>query len=103
MTPEQEQQVTEVETGAASQMRRVAAREGRGRDVFHWEASSAQKIRLPSDPSPWGVNGKVVGQGMLSRNTRMAAALGVPALTLPTSLTTEGLPVSFEFDAIRGR
>jgi Asp-tRNA(Asn)/Glu-tRNA(Gln) amidotransferase A subunit family amidase len=103
MTAEQEKQVTEVQAPALRRRYDTLLQEkGVAGIVFPCEAWQAQRIKLPTDSSPWIVDGKEVGQGMLSRNTRMAAALGVPALTLPTGLTTEGLPVSLEFDAAGG-
>jgi Asp-tRNA(Asn)/Glu-tRNA(Gln) amidotransferase A subunit family amidase len=70
--------------------------------MFPCEFIPAQPIKRPDDTSPWMVNGKPVGQQMLSRNTRLAAALGLPALAIPTGLTAQGLPVSLEFNGLGG-
>ncbi len=104
MTAEQVQQLTDVQAPALRRrFEGVLQDKGLAAIVFPGEAISAQTIKLPSDPSPWIVNGKAVGQQMLSRNTRMAAALGLPALTLPSGLTADGLPVSLEFNAAGGQ
>jgi mandelamide amidase len=39
---------------------------------------------------------------IISRNTRPAAALGAPALSLPAGLTSSGLPVALELDGLPG-
>jgi Asp-tRNA(Asn)/Glu-tRNA(Gln) amidotransferase A subunit family amidase len=49
------------------------------------------------------LNGRLVNAGgAITRNTRFAAGLGVPALSVPVGLTAAGLPVGFELDSRAG-
>jgi mandelamide amidase len=71
--------------------------------VFPCEPITAQKIKDPADSTPWMVNGKTVTPLTLVRNTSIAAGLGLPALTLPSGRSADGLPVGLELDGLRGR
>ena len=100
LTPEKVAEATGVQAPALRKRFDAVLREkSLSAIVYPSVAISAQAIKLPTDSSPWIVNGKEVGQQMLSRNTRMSAALGTPALALPCGLTADGLPVSLEFNA----
>jgi mandelamide amidase len=50
------------------------------------------------------INGKKVSEGLIFiRNTRVTCALGVPGLSIPAGLTSQGLPVGLELDGLAGR
>jgi mandelamide amidase len=49
------------------------------------------------------LNGRMVPETLtIVRNTQPTATLGVPALSLPAGLTSNGLPVGLEFDGLPG-
>ena len=50
------------------------------------------------------INGKKVSEGLIFiRNTRVTCALGVPGLSIPAGLTSQGLPVGLELDGLAGK
>jgi mandelamide amidase len=50
------------------------------------------------------INGKKVSEGLIFiRNTRVTCALGVPGLSMPAGLTSQGLPVGLELDGLAGK
>jgi mandelamide amidase len=77
-----------------------------------------QAIAFPTEPVPAPlinregdffeeeieVRGKKVSKlQAFIQNTRFTCALGVPGLSLPAGLTSDGLPVGLEFDGLAGR
>src|SRR6266511_4193569 len=49
------------------------------------------------------VGGKDVADIFLSRNTHPSSSAGVPGISLPMALNSEGLPLGLELDAAAGR
>jgi mandelamide amidase len=49
------------------------------------------------------VNGKEVTDLFLSRNTHPSSAAGLPGVSLPMALTSQGLPLGLEVDGAPGR
>jgi mandelamide amidase len=49
------------------------------------------------------VGGKDVTDIFLSRNTHPSSSVGVPGISLPMALNSEGLPLGFELDGAAGR
>jgi indoleacetamide hydrolase len=72
--------------------------------VFPTEVLQPPPIQIKGDDpnSMIKFNGQMVSPLTLFRNTVPAAALGVPGLSLPAGLTSEGLPVGLEFDGLTG-
>jgi indoleacetamide hydrolase len=74
--------------------------------------SKADALLFPTTPCPaplieaqWRfcVRGKEVEDVFLSRNTHPSSSAGLPGVTLPMGLNSEGLPLGLELDAAEGR
>jgi Asp-tRNA(Asn)/Glu-tRNA(Gln) amidotransferase A subunit family amidase len=62
-----------------------------------WEAPAI------ADQWEFTVAGETVQHPFLSKNTITASGAGIPGITLPTGLTTSGLPIRIELDGAHGR
>lgn len=96
------------------------ATRARIRDAYEtlFREHGLQAIAFPTEPIPAPLINREgdffeeeieVGSQKVSKlqtfiqNTRFTCALGVPGLTLPAGLTSDGLPVGLEFDGLAGR
>ncbi|MBT2302492.1 amidase [Variovorax paradoxus] len=70
--------------------------------AFPCEPVTAQNIKDTADTTPWVVAGQPITPLTLVRNTSVAAGLGLPAITVPSGRSAQGLPVGLEIDAPRG-
>jgi mandelamide amidase len=83
-------------------MEDIMAKAGATALAFPCEPVTAQVIKAVDDQSPWIVDGRRVTPLTLVRNTSVAAGLGLPAISLPCGLSSAGLPIGLELDAMRG-
>jgi Asp-tRNA(Asn)/Glu-tRNA(Gln) amidotransferase A subunit family amidase len=89
-----------------------ANRQERRRRYSSTVFSEADALLFPTTPcaaplieTQWRfrVSGKEVADVFLSRHTHPASAAGLPGITVPMGLNSEGLPLGLELDGAEGR
>ena len=64
---------------------------------------SGVRIRLTDEQASFTIAGQVVPRTVLARNVVASSCVGMPGISLPIGLSSAGLPIGMEMDAVRGR